>query len=268
MNQVCFSLLICFLSCSLCAFEILSPLKQGSLVYFKVEEGEDIYFKNRKIMIVNNQGIIGVSKEEDEISLEIIKNGQKKEVCYPVRSVEWAYEVVNGLPKSKVVLSKKDALRVSQEAELLYLEREKIKYTEFPKCFIRPTERRVSSSFGSYRILNGVKGSSHGGTDYAVPKGEEIKVSASGLVRVVYQDMFYSGKTILVDHGAGIFSSYSHLNEIFVKENDIVKKGDVIGTSGETGRATGPHLHYSFFWFNIRLDPEDVFKTHACEIDF
>lgn len=268
MSRVYFSLFIYFFSCSLCAFEVLTPLKQGALVYLRVNEDAQVYFNKRKVSCHKGVGVVGISKDATEASFDIIQNEKKQNFCYPIQPVEWSYEVVNGLPKSKVVLSKKDAKRVSEEAELLYLAREKVLYNGFPRCFIRPTDRRVSSAFGSYRVLNGIKGASHGGTDYAIPKGEEIKVSASGLVRVVHQDMFYSGKTVLIDHGGGIFSSYSHLNEIFVKENEVVQKGEIVGTSGSSGRATGPHLHYSFFWFNTRLDPEDVFKTHTCEIDF
>ena len=83
---------------------------------------------------------------------------------------------------------------------------------------------------------------------------------ADGRVKVVHPDMFYTGKTILIDHGQGVFSSYSHLSEINVNENQVVKQGDVIGAVGMTGRSTGPHLHFAVTWFGVRVNPEFLFE--------
>jgi murein DD-endopeptidase MepM/ murein hydrolase activator NlpD len=76
--------------------------------------------------------------------------------------------------------------------------------------------------------------------------------------------MFYSGKTVLIDHGYGVFSSYSHLNEILVEQGEKIKQGQLIGKIGTTGRSTGPHLHLTLTWFGVRVDPEYVLKTHSC----
>ena len=114
-------------------------------------------------------------------------------------------------------------------------------------------------------MLNGIKTAGHSGTDYALPTGSPIYAPADGMVKVIHPDMFYSGKTILIDHGYGVFSSYSHLSEILVRQGDKVKQGHLIGKIGTTGRSTGPHLHFTLTWFGVRVDPEYVLKTYACQ---
>ena len=126
----------------------------------------------------------------------------------------------------------------------------------FAEVFQWPLIGPISGVYGSQRFYNGVAGSPHFGVDIARPTGSQVSAPASGVVTLVHPDMFYSGGTLIIDHGHGISSTFIHLSEILVKEGDAIHQGQVIAKVGQTGRATGPHLDWRMNWFEERLDPQ------------
>ena len=122
--------------------------------------------------------------------------------------------------------------------------------------FIWPTIGPISGVYGSQRILNGKPKWPHYGVDIAVPTGTEVRAPAGGVVTLAHPDMFYSGGTLIVDHGHGLSSAFLHLSKLRVKTGDKVKQGDVIAEVGATGRATGAHLDWRMNLFNRRIDPQ------------
>ena len=114
---------------------------------------------------------------------------------------------------------------------------------------------RISGVYGSQRVYNGKPGRPHYGLDIAVPTGTPVKAPADGVVRLANSDLYYSGGTIIIDHGYGIFSSFLHLSKVQVAIGDIIRRGQFIGEVGATGRVTGPHLDWRYNWFDQRLDP-------------
>jgi murein DD-endopeptidase MepM/ murein hydrolase activator NlpD len=120
--------------------------------------------------------------------------------------------------------------------------------------FTLPCEGDLYPNFGQQRIYNNVPRSIHSGVDIAVPRGHPIKAANSGLV-VLASDLYFSGKTVIIDHGLGLFSSYSHLSKLLAKRGERVNKGQVIGLAGSTGLATGPHLHWAVKINEARVDP-------------
>ena len=121
-----------------------------------------------------------------------------------------------------------------------------------------PVNGIISGVYGSQRILNGKPKWPHYGIDIAAKKGTKIMSSASGVVTMAEKDLYYTGGTIIMDHGHGISTIYSHLEKLDVKVGDKVKQGEIIGTVGSTGRSTGPHLDFRINWFQTRLDPMSV----------
>jgi len=109
--------------------------------------------------------------------------------------------------------------------------------------------------FGSRRILNGVPKNPHNGVDIAAAKGTNIVAPLTGRVALVHEQMFYTGKTIMLDHGLGVTSVYAHLSNIDVGLGQVVEQGQVMGQVGQTGRATGPHLHWGVTWRKTHVDP-------------
>lgn len=125
---------------------------------------------------------------------------------------------------------------------------------EWDGKFGAPTEASISDVFGSQRIFNGVAQRPHLGLDFRVPTGTPVRAMNDGTV-LLARPLYYEGNFIVIDHGQGLLTLYLHLSEFKVKEGDTVKRGQVIGLSGGTGRATGPHLHVAVRWQGTYLDP-------------
>lgn len=122
--------------------------------------------------------------------------------------------------------------------------------------FAWPVTGRISGVYGSQRIYNGTPGTPHYGVDVARPTGTPVTAPAAGKVTLAEPDLFYSGGTVILDHGYGLSSSFLHLSEVLVSVGDQLAPGDLIGAIGATGRATGPHLDWRMSWFNQRIDPQ------------
>jgi len=165
-------------------------------------------------------------------------------------------------PKKKLTVApkyvsppKEELERIKREAELLahiYSLTTPEWLAEGP--FILPCEGKLFPNFGQQRIYNNVPRSVHSGVDIAVPTGHPIKAANSGRV-VLASDLYYSGKTVIIDHGLGLFTSYSHLSKILVRRGEIVTTGQVVGLAGSTGLSTGPHLHWAVKVNQARVDP-------------
>lgn len=120
--------------------------------------------------------------------------------------------------------------------------------------FLRPVGEPANSRFGSRSILNGRPGSPHAGADFLSPSGTPIKAPNAGRIRLA-EDQYFSGNTVILDHGLGLFSVFAHLSAFQVHEGDVVQPGDVLGLVGATGRVTGPHLHWAIRVAGARVDP-------------
>ena len=264
-----FIFIICnfFVITNLYAFTLATPLQDGRLIQGSLAKNEKLFYQDKQI-IPHSNGLFyfGIPQSaQTPLLLTVQKENTQEQIKLPYEMREWPTDVVNGLPQGKVSVNVKNEQRIKKENAELKAERRKFIADFFPTCFSRPVQNyRLSGLFGAQRILNGVKGSGHGGTDYAAPVGTPVYAPADGLVAVVHPDMFLTGQTVLVNHGYGLFSSYSHLSKTDVTRGDKIKRGDKIGEVGQTGRATGPHLHFSFFWYETRVDPELVFTDFAC----
>jgi murein DD-endopeptidase MepM/ murein hydrolase activator NlpD len=120
--------------------------------------------------------------------------------------------------------------------------------------FVRPVPDDANSSFGTRSIYNGQARSPHGGTDFLSPTGRPIKAPNAGRVALA-GPLYFTGGTVVIDHGLGVFSLFAHLSTVGVREGDVVKTGDVVGEVGATGRVTGPHLHWTVRVGGARVDP-------------
>ena len=251
------------------AFEIRTKIQEGALTYGKIKEGEELFLNNKKIHPTpSGFFFFGVAQDTQNISLtHVDSDGKKSTLTYPVQKREWQEEYISGLQPEKVSVSNKNQDRINQENLLIKNARAQFNTQYFPFCFNRPVRnfKRISSPFGARRILNNIKRAGHSGVDYAAPIGTHIFAPADGIVALKHNDMFLSGKTLLINHGFGLFSSYSHLNKIMVKIGDRVKQGDLIAEVGNTGRSTGPHLHYAITWNSVRLDPEQLVQDFECK---
>ena len=158
--------------------------------------------------------------------------------------------------KSKVELSAEDEARADRElAVITELKHHWRTAQDTDLALVLPVKGRLVSRFGLRRFFNEEPRAPHAGIDMAVARGTPVKASAQGTVLAV-DDYFFNGKTIFVDHGNGLITMYCHLDQFDVKPGDTVGKGQIIGLSGQTGRATGPHLHWSVVLNGAMVDPE------------
>lgn len=197
-----------------------------------------------------------LSPKEYKVIISYIKNKKKyfKSVKLKVIDGEYKSEVIN-VSKSKLKPNKQRAKRTKQE----YIDAMKVYKTQSSELlwnekFIYPMNSKITSPFGTKRVYNGFLKSYHSGTDYRAKIGTDIIAVNDGIVKIA-QNRFYSGNSIILDHGQGVYSCYFHLSKMHYKVGDRVKKGQVIGLSGDTGRITGPHLHFSFRINSIQVDP-------------
>ena len=119
-----------------------------------------------------------------------------------------------------------------------------------------PASGRISGVFGSQRVLNGEPKRPHFGVEIAAPLGSPVRAAAEAIVTLAEPDLYYSGGTVILDHGHGLTSSYLHMSEVLVTVGQRVARGEAIGAVGAAGRSTGPHLDWRFNWFDQRLDAE------------
>ena len=241
------------------AFTLEGHLTQGGMAVGRVAPGSTVHFKGNAVR-VSPEGlfVIGFSRDEKtKLEIEVQPpSGRIEKYPFTIQARKYRIQRIDGLPPRKVSPSLEDQKRIRQDRALVKSAR-KIDdpRTNFTQSFIWPVIGRISGIYGSQRILNGTPKNPHSGVDIAVPTGTPVKAPADGRVTLVHDDMFYSGGTLIVDHGHGISTVYMHLHKILVKKGQTVKQGEVIAQVGATGRVTGPHLHWGMNWFETRLDP-------------
>ena len=234
-------------------------LMPGGLVTGKVAPGSKIRFQGMPVRISPEGGfILGFCHDAklDQIMEILDPSGSTYSQNIKLKSRTYKTTHIDGLPERKVTPKLTDVKRIKAEnAGIAQVRKLDTEAQNFLAGFQWPTLGRISGVFGSRRVLNGKPRSPHNGVDIASPEGTSILASAAGIVALVHQDMFYSGKTVMIDHGHGLSSVYIHMRTITVKNGQHVSKGDLIGTVGMTGRATGPHLHWGISLFGTHLDP-------------
>lgn len=189
-----------------------------------------------------------------ELSVKI--GDQRKVQYFTVDPKTYPEQRIVMKDKSKVELSAADLARAEREISVIKkLKRHWRDAQNTDLAFIVPAEGKLAGRFGQRRFFNGEPRAPHAGLDVAVASGTPVKASAQGEVLAV-GDYFFNGKTVFVDHGNGLITMYCHLEKIDVRAGETVSKGQLLGLSGKTGRATGPHLHWSVVLNGAMIDPE------------
>lgn len=242
-----------------CELSLEGPAKQGGLLIGTVTPGASVSVDGTAVRVsADGHFLVGFGRDaKSEARVEAVMRDGRRLGC-PVSVATRHYQIqrIDGLPKRQVTPDPKAVARIrADNAAIGKVRKLDTATTDFLAGFDWPLRGRISGIFGSQRILNGKPRSPHNGVDIAAPTGTPIHAPAPGVVRLVHPDMFYTGKSIMLDHGHGLTSVYVHMSAIAVKEGQRVAKGDVIGKVGKTGRATGPHLHWGVSLFATHLDP-------------
>ena len=244
------------------AIEFEGKFIQGHFILGKTDPKAKIQI-DKKSVRVSKDGFfafgLGRDRKNDVIITETL-NGVKNQFVKKVLKREYKIQRIDGLPEKKVTPPKEVYDRIKRENKLIGKARAiDTDLIYFKDKFITPVDNAIITGvYGSQRILNGKPRWPHYGLDYAQKTGTPIKAMLSGVVTLAEKDLYYTGATLIFDHGHGISTLYMHMNEIFVEMGQEVKKGDIIGTVGKSGRATGPHLDVRLNWFDVKLDPASV----------
>ena len=240
------------------AAEFQGKFIQGHYIIGKTNPGTKILIDKREVK-VSKDGYFAFGIDKDRKFDVVITEGKKK-IIKKVQKRKYKIQRIDGLPKKKVTPPEEFYERIKKENQLIAKARAVDSDLSFFKDkFIVPVDNAIITGvYGSQRILNGIPKWPHYGLDFAQKKGTPIMAMNNGIVTLAEEDLFYTGATLIFDHGHGISTLYMHLDELFVNIGDHVKKGDVIGTVGSSGRATGPHLDIRLNWFGTRLDPNSV----------
>ena len=240
------------------AVEFKGKFIQGHFIIGKTEPNAKIFIDKKKIK-VSKDGYFAFGITKDR-KLDIIIRKNDKKIVKKILRREYKIQKIDGLPKKKVTPPEEFYARIKKENQLIGNARKIDSDLSFFKDkFIMPVENAIITGvYGSQRILNGIPKWPHYGLDFAQKRGTPIKAMNNGIVTLAEKDLFYTGATLIFDHGHGISTLYMHLDKIFVNVGDHIKKGDIVGTVGASGRATGPHLDIRLNWFDARLDPATI----------
>ena len=234
--------------------------KQGELIYGKAEPGTQVWFASRSVR-VSPAGDFVIGLDRDAPARTAIEftppRGKKERREFAVAARAYDIQKIDGLPPAQVTPPPEALARIKEEQHESYEARmHDTERGDFLQPFIWPATGRISGVYGSQRILNGVPKQPHYGVDVAVPPGTAVRAPAAGVVTLAAPDMYFTGGTLMIDHGHGLTSAFLHLSKLRVKVGEVVAQGQVVAESGMTGRATGPHLDWRVSWFDARVDPQ------------
>ena len=240
------------------AVEFKGKFIQGHFIIGKTNPNTKIIIDKKKVK-VSKDGYFAFGIEKDR-KLDIVIIEGNKTIIKKIQKRKYNVQKIEGLPKKKVTPPEEFYARIKKENKLIGKAREiNSDLSFFKDKFIIPVDDAIITGvYGSQRILNGIPKWPHYGLDFAQKKGTPIKAMNNGIVTLAEKDLFYTGATLIFDHGHGISTLYMHMHEIFVNVGDYVKKGDIVATIGTSGRSTGPHLDIRLNWFGTRLDPATI----------
>ena len=252
-------------------FTLNGESQQGGLLVGHVEGGYQVRFGGRDVSIANSGDfIIGLDRDAPQtVNVTIISpDGRVSTEAVTVVPCEYNVQRVDGVPARTVNPPAEVLERIRKESAQVRKAREtNDQRDDFVAGFKWPLKGVITGVYGSQRIYNGVPKSPHYGIDIAAPQGKLVTAPAPGVVTLVHPEMYYSGGTLIIDHGRGLSSTFIHLSESLVKVGQRVEAGDVIAKVGSTGRSTGPHLDWRMNWFDVRIDPQLVLKALPAQPD-
>lgn len=227
-------------------------------------------FRNKKISFFQNnkkyKSLVGIDLRcpaaTYKLEVEVLAENEQSmsfNLNIPVLKKDYGIEKLT-LPPEYFIFDEKTLERILKEkTEVLSLFKKITAEPFFEGNFTSPVSVKNSKkNFGKRRIINGEERNPHSGLDFRGKIGTELKATNNGKVAFVCEH-FFAGNSVFIDHGLGLYSMYFHLSKVLVKEGDMVKKGQVVGLAGKSGRSTGPHLHFGFNLNGARIDPEIIF---------
>jgi murein DD-endopeptidase MepM/ murein hydrolase activator NlpD len=251
----------------LCAYaadslRIAGPEDQGGLVIGSAAPGAHVVVNGAAIPVASS-GAFAIGLARDAGSTLVIEarfpDGKSLRRTLAIAKHPWPVQRINGLPEREVTPPASDIAAIKDEQRKIAEARSHRRDDDsFARGFIWPAHGPISGPFGAQRILNGQPRAAHLGLDIAAKEGAAIHAAADGVVVLAAPGLFFNGNVVVLDHGLGVTTVYAHMAKIEVREGETVHQGDVLGTVGRTGRATGPHVHFGINVRGVGVDPAQV----------
>ena len=237
------------------ALELEGQRVQGGVLFGSTEPGTPVSLDGATVRVASD-GRFLIGFDRDAKRHHVLKVGEQT-LELDIAPREYAIQRVTGIAQKIMSPSAEDLERIQREANLVAAARRRDDpRTDFEAGFSWPIRGPISGVYGSQRYYNGVPSRPHYGVDVAAPVGSAVHAPAPGIVTLAEPDLFYSGGTIIIDHGHHLSSSFLHLSKVLVKTGDRVEQGTPIGEVGATGRVTGPHLDWRMNWKDAKVDPQ------------
>ena len=233
-------------------------LMQGGLINGSAPAGSQVWL-NEQVLPTTAQGgfVFGIGRDAPSTLILKVKTAQQSQSwTIEVQKREYKIQYVNGVQAKHVNPAPEVQARIKAEAEKVNAARAQwVDMQAFAGQFIWPLKGPITGVYGSQRFYNGEPKQPHFGVDIAAAVGTPARAPADALVTLAEPDLYFSGGTLIMDHGYGVSSTFMHLHKVLVKVGQKVKQGDVVAEVGATGRSTGPHLDWRMNWMNERVDP-------------
>ena len=260
------SLLLC--SLRLESLELRGWAEQGGLLRGQLAEGEQLLYRGEHLpLTASGQFILGLDRDAPtEIDFSVLSGERRRYYQLAIAQRDYPTQHIDGVASHHVTPSPAQRQRTAREAASVRAARRSGSLAEdFLASFIWPADGPITGVFGSQRVYNGVPRRPHYGVDIAAPVGTTVVAPAAGRVTLAEPALFFSGGTLVVDHGHGLNSSFLHLSKLLVSVGERVEQGQRIAEIGATGRATGPHLDWRMNWTTAnsdqRVDPQQLFRS-------
>ncbi|MCX2980897.1 M23 family metallopeptidase [Halieaceae bacterium IMCC14734] len=238
--------------------ELSGEPRQGALLWGKVASGSEVRLDDQLLQVgAGGEVVFGFGRDQAATAELVVSGPAACQQTLQVAAREYNIQRVEGVPQRTVTPDPEHLERIRREGQLVRDARSKSHAgTDFMAGFQWPVQGPISGVYGSQRVYNGTPGRPHYGVDVAVPKGTPVSVPAAGIVVLAEPDLFYSGGTLIIDHGSQVTSTFLHMSKVLARVGQSVEPGDIVGEVGATGRATGPHLDWRMNWRGRRVDPQ------------
>ncbi|XOZ33793.1 M23 family metallopeptidase [Halomonadaceae bacterium KBTZ08] len=256
--------LFCLISVatSVMALELEGPRRQGALLSGQVEPGSEVRLNGDPVAITGSGRFALGFGRKASLKHELVvvaPDGERTTRTIELAEREYDVQRVDGVPQETVTPDEDALERIRAEARRVREARKtRSRRTDFTGPWVWPVAGPVTGVYGSQRFYNGEPRQPHYGIDIMAETGTPVAAPAGGRVVLVAPDLYFSGGTLILDHGYGVSSTFLHLSEIHVSQGDEVAQGDILGEVGASGRATGPHLDWRMNWRQQRVDPMTV----------
>ena len=234
-------------------------LTQGGLMVGRTLPGATVTLDGRPLRLTDDgRFLFGFGRDHGPAAVLVLRRADGSDETRHLAVAPRQYDIqrIEGLPPRQITPSPEDLARIKRERALIDAAWARDSGPGFSAAFAWPVLGPISGIYGSQRILNGEPRQPHYGVDVAAPAGTPVGAAADGTVSLAEPDLFFTGGTVVIDHGHGLSSTYSHLSAVLVAPGQAVRQGEPIGRVGATGRVTAAHLDWRLTWRGERLDPQ------------